>query len=403
MYKTDKNLQDFSYKNIQDIQNKRVIVRACLNVATDDEGVMTEPTRFNEAMPLIKELAKSAKSVVIMAHLGRPEKREKKFSFWNVAEAMQKELDGIAELEIIDDLTPETIQKIQSQDNSTNRKVFFLDNIRFFPGEETKDKEARMEFAKVLGSLAEVFINDAFPDYKEAASTYDIAKVLPSYMGPVFLKEVESLSKFSTPERPFVAVLGGAKLSEKLDALNALAEIADKVIIGGAMAYTLMKAKGISIGNSLVENDKLDIATEINTKYGDKIVLPVDHLVTTEFSKDAPYEYLDEQNITEGKIAIDIGWESINLYKSLLAEAKSILWNGPMGVFEWTQGEPGTKEVGQAIVNNSNAFKLAGGGDSIAAINKFNLQGFDHVSTGGGAMLAFLAYDKFPILDVIIN
>jgi phosphoglycerate kinase len=214
---------------------------------------------------------------------------------------------------------------------------------------------------------------------------------------------VESLGKFSAPERPFVAILGGAKLSEKLDALNALVKIADKVLIGGAMAYTLMKAQGIEIGKSLFEADKLEVANEIMANYSEKILLPIDHLVTGTFSKDSPYEHITDRNVPVDKIAIDIGTETIKNYVAEIANAKSILWNGPMGVFEWTQSEAGTREVGSAIINNSSAFKLSGGGDSIAAINKFNLKGFDHVSTGGGAMLAFISYDKFPILDVIIN
>ena len=395
MYTLKKDISNFSYSKIEDIENKIVIVRTCLNVAVDKDGVMTDSTRFYESLPLIKELGSKAKKVILMAHLGRPEKKEKALSFWNVAETLQTELEeDRIEVKLVDSI---------KEAKSSKAKITLLDNIRFFPGEESKDLDVRMKFAKELASLADVYINDAFPDYREAASTYDIATLLPSYLGPVFIKEVESLSKFSEPEKPFVAVLGGAKLSEKLDALNALVQIADKVIIGGAMAYTLMKAKGIETGKSLIEKDKLDVAEEIISKYEDKLLLPVDHLVAQEFKARSPYEYTDTETIPEDMIAIDIGWNSIRKFKTELSNAKSILWNGPMGVFEWIHSSVGTKEIGSAISANSEAFTLAGGGDSIAAINQFNLRGFDHISTGGGAMLAFLAYDKFPTLDIILN
>lgn len=395
MYNLKKDLSKFSYLNIQDIGNKTVIVRSCLNVAVDKEGKMEDSTRFYESLPLIKELAEKAKKVIVMGHLGRPEKKDKSLSFWNIAETLTTELEEQRiEVKLVDTL---------ADAKQSKAKITLLDNIRFFPGEESKDKDVRLAFAKELSKLADVYVNDAFADYRESASTYDIATLLPSHLGPVFMKEVEALAKFSQPESPFVAVLGGAKLSEKLDALNALVEIADKVIIGGAMAYTLMKAKGIETGNSLIEKDKLDVATEIMNKHSEKILLPVDHLVAQEFKPKSPYEYTETEIVPENMTAIDIGWNSIRKFKTEISNSKSILWNGPMGVFEWIHSSVGTKEIGSAIAENLTSYSLAGGGDSIAAINKFNLRGFDHVSTGGGAMLAFLAYDKFPILDVILN
>lgn len=395
MYTLKKDISKFSYANIADIENKVVIIRSCLNVAVDKEGVVTDATRFYESLPLIKDLASKAKKVIITAHLGRPEKKEKALSFWNVAEKLVEEFEeDRVEVKLVDTIKDAKVSKA---------KVTLLDNIRFFPGEESKDKDVRMSFAKELASLADVFVNDAFADYRESASTYDIATLLPSYLGPVFIKEVEALAKFSEPEKPFLAVLGGAKLSEKLDALNALVTIADKVIIGGAMAYTLMKAKGIEIGKSLVEADKLDVASEIISKYEDKLLLPVDHLVAQDFKQRAPYEYTETEVIPAEMIAIDIGWNTIRKFKTELSNAKSILWNGPMGVFEWIHSSVGTKEIGSVIASNEGAYSLAGGGDSIAAINQFNLRGFNHVSTGGGAMLAFLSYDEFPTLDVILK
>lgn len=403
MYNLTKDLSKYSHKNISDIASKRVIVRSVLNVSVDSEGRMTDDTRYQEALPLITELAGNTKSLVITAHLGRPELREKKSSLWHVAETLQKDLSAHnpnIKFEFIEDLTDESISRIQNESNGT---VFLLENVRFFKGEESKDLQERMEFAKILASLADVFINNAFADYRESASTYDIATLLPSFIGPAFLSEVSSLGAFSAPARPFVAVLGGAKLSEKLDALKSLAEVADHVLIGGAMAYTLLKAKGINVGKSLVEDDKLEVAKEINEKFGNKILLPVDHMVVDSFSETAAHEFTQDEVIPEGKIAIDIGPKTINAYKLALEGAKSILWNGPMGVFEWQHSAKGTEEVGAGISANTEAFALAGGGDSIAAINKLGLTGFDHISTGGGAMLAFLAYEKFGTLDVILR
>lgn len=405
MYKVNSDINNFSYRNI-DLNNARVVVRTCLNVSVDSDGKVTDPTRFYESLPLIKDLALNAQNVVLTAHLGRPDSREKKSSFWNVAQMLSESLrnDNI-EVVLVDDLSNEWIDKITHNTNTIDsKKVFLLENIRFFKGEESKDKIERMEFAKILASLGNTFINDAFADYRESASTYDIATLLPSYLGTVFLKEVAALSMFNNPDI-LISVLGGAKLSEKLDALNSLAELSEKVVIGGAMAYTLLKAKGINIGKSLVEEDKLDLAKQVVEKYGDKLVLPIDHLVASDFNEDATnaaYNTSDNQ-IPDNTIAVDIGRRTIELFKNTISLGNYILWNGPMGVFEWEKSSIGTLEIGKGIEKNGPAYKLAGGGDSIAAINKLQLHGFNHISTGGGAMLAFLAYDKFPTLDVIIS
>jgi len=406
MYTLRTDLQKFSYTTL-DLSSSRVVVRSCLNVTLDDESNITDATRFYESLPLIKELALSSPNVVIMAHLGRPATRDPKLSFKKLAEKLQEELNSVnVTVNFIEDLDEASVQKITSNINTSNHKeIFFLENIRFFPDEESKDKEKRLAFAKRLAALGNAFINDAFADYRESASTYDIATLLPSYLGPVFLKEVDALTKLNNSKRPLISILGGAKLSEKLDVVNSMLEFSDKVIIGGAMAYTILKAKGIQIGKSLVELDKLDVALELLNKYSSKLLLPVDHLVSDEFSKESGENgtYLESVEIPEDKIAIDIGLDTIEIYKAEIAKASSIIWNGPMGVFEWNKSSLGTKEIGEAIVNNIGSYKVVGGGDSIAAINKFKLTGFDHISTGGGAMLSLLAYDKFPTLDVIIN
>lgn len=404
MVKIGKDLQELSYTNIPDITNKSIILRSCLNVTIDENGEIIDPTRFYESLPLIIELSQKAKGLTILGHLGRPKQRESKFSFRNVSILLQNELKELGiQVEFIEDLTNENIQKIKGNNNLAFKKVFLIENTRFFEGEESDKESDRKHFAETLASLGDVFVNDAFADYRIAASTYDIAKLLPSYLGPVFLKEVESLSQLQKPQRPFVAVLGGAKLSEKLDVLNTLAETADKILIGGAMAYTLLKAKGLDIGKSLFEPDKLDVANEIIRKYSDKIELPLDHMVSKDFNDEAMYEYTDDTDIPDDTFAIDVGWKTIERYIREINKAKTILWNGPMGVFEWDHSSVGTLKIGKAIGDNKDSYNIAGGGDSIAAINKLELDGFDHISTGGGAMLSFIANETFPTLDVILN
>lgn len=398
MYTTPNLTERLHSKNIvnHDYSGKTIVIRSCLNVPLNKSGEITDFSRLEEALPALKKLGETASKLVILAHLGRPTTaREAEFSLKPVQKELEKRLG-------------EEVVMIENEDGfslvrDSSRKYFLLENIRFFEGEEGNDVTKREGFAKRLAELGDVYVNDAFPDYRKAASTYDIAKFLPSFLGPVFVREVKALSEFSNPERPFVAVLGGAKLSEKLDALKSLAGVADKVLIGGAMAYTLMKSQGLKIGNSLFEEEKLAVASEIMEQFGDKIVLPVDHVVSDEFSADSEVEKTTDEKVPEGKVAVDIGIQTQRLFSEHLSKAQSILWNGPMGVFEWDNTQAGTRVVGEAITGNRSAYKLAGGGDSIAAINKFNLTGFDHVSTGGGAMLAFISYDRFPTLDIILD
>ncbi len=398
MYTTPNLTEKLKAKNITnfDFSGKRVLIRSCLNVPVSKSGRIEDFARLDEAIPTIKMLREKADKVIILAHLGRPTTaRESEFSLKPVQAELEKRLGQTVEM-------IETESEFQDISES-HSKYFILENIRFFEGEESKDIAKKEEFSKKLASLADLYVNDAFPDYRESVSTFDLAKLLPSFLGPVFVKEVEALSKFSNPKRPFVAILGGSKLSEKLDALNALAKTADRLLISGAMAYTLLLSEGKSVGKSLVEQDKIEVAKEIMQNHKDKILLPIDHAVANEFDESSSVENINDVNIPDGKIALDIGPETIKLFVNEIQYARSILWNGPAGVFEWKNTKTGTLEIGKVITRNSKAYKLAGGGDSISAINKFGLTGFDHISTGGGAMLAFLSYDEFPTLDIIIN
>lgn len=392
MYKLPTQLEKFSLETIPDISKKTVVLRSCLNVSVDSLGKVIDDTRIIESLPTIRYLADNAKRLIILGHLGRPKGYSKELSFWNVYDVLQREL-GI-------NYNIQFLEHGSKEEFSSN--VILSDNIRFFEGEESKDGNARNEFAKELASMGDIFVNDSFADYRESASTYDIAKLLPSFLGFKFMEEVKELSRLSSPERPFVAVLGGAKLSEKLDVLNVLGEIADKILVGGAMAYTLLKARGIEVADSLVEDDKLEVAKEIVSKYAEKLVLPIDHLIADTFNEYSSYEYINDVNIPSGSIGIDIGKETIELFKKEIVGSKTILWNGPMGVFEWDNASLGTKEVGMAI-SKTDGYKLIGGGDTITAINKFETSGFSHICTGGGAMLAYISNEKFPTLDVIVS
>lgn len=381
----------------QKYKDKNVLLRACLNVSYKDDGSIAETTRVDEALKAISALIPHAKRIVILAHMGRPEgKIDVNFSLAGVKDYMSKSLQQ----EIVLFSTPAEFAP------SGENRIYMLENVRFFPGEESKDPVVRRQFAQELAKLGEVFINDAFPDYRIAASTYEIAEVLPAEIGPAFLQEIQALNQLTSPKKPYIAVLGGAKLSEKVELIGKLGEVADKLIIGGALAYTLLKAKGHEIGNSLIENDKLEAAKEIIARFDSKIVLPIDHVTLPEFKQpetDTEYQITEDASIPENRVAVDIGPQTEALFAKEIKQAQTILWNGPMGVFEWEGASHGTAGVMQMVVKNRNAYKLTGGGDSLTAIEKFAVTGFDHVSTGGGALLTFLSKDEFPTLDVIIK
>lgn len=393
-------LQEKHYQKA-DLANKNVLVRSCLNVPVKN-GVIQDMTRINESLPLIKELATVAPRVVIMAHLGRPEGKDPSQSLEPVHAVLEKELGE--SVVFAEDLDLAWISANTSA-HTPGKRVVLIENIRYFEGENSKDKAVQAEFSKQLASLGEIFINDAFADYRESPSTYGVATLLPSYVGPVLFKEVNALAKFAEPQRPFMAVMAGVKLSEKLDSVNALLQMADKVMVGGALAYTILKAKGHTVGISLVEDDKLEVAKEMLSQFGDKLLLPIDHVAVTEFKQpvtEAGYQIIDSQDIPDGLMGVDIGPKTQALYKETLAGANSILWNGPLGIYEWGKTAEGTDAIIHAITANGHAYKLIGGGDSITVTNQMSVNAYDHICTGGGAMLAFLAYNDFGILDVIL-
>lgn len=403
MYKRTNLIAELAAKNYTNADlAKKIVVRSCLNVPVKN-GVIQDFTRINESLPLIKELANTSERVVIIAHLGRPEGRDASQSLKPVKDVLEKETGESVIL--MDDIDLDKIESV-TEPFTKHKRIVLVENIRYFAEESSKDKDLQDKFSKKLATLGEVFINDAFADYRESPSTYGIARYLPSYLGPVFYKEVIALANFSNPQRPFVAVMAGVKLSEKLDSLNALLEMADKVLVGGALAYTLLKAKENTIGISLVEDDKLDLAKEMLAKYADKLLLPIDHVAVNEFkqpSTEDGYLTIDSQDIPEGLMGVDIGLKTQQLYATEISKAKTILWNGPLGIYEWGKTAEGTDAIISAITANSDAYKLIGGGDSITVANQMSVDAYNHICTGGGAMLAFLAYDEFPTLDVILD
>ena len=393
MYHLDQvKLESKSYSNIP-LVGKSILLRTCLNVVTDYEGNMIDDTRYQEALPLIKQISGKAKMLLITAHLWRPKNNEPQYSFVKISK--QIELDIWKKVTFIDNLDD---LKFMSD------WVFLLENIRFFPQEDSKNELDREELANILTQKCDIFINDAFADYRPSVSNYDVAKKLPSYIWPVFEKEIKELSLLSNPNRPFIAIIWWSKLSEKLDSLLSLLKIADKVLIWWAMRYTIFTAMWINMGNSLVEKDKLDVAREIIDMYWDKLVLPDDHMIVKEFNDPSIiwYKYTNDESVPDWYEAIDIWPKWIMRFVDEISKAKTILWNGPLWVFERDLSSRSTMEIGKAISDNNLAYKLAWWWDSLAAISKLWLTWFNHLSTWWWAMLSYFAYESFPVLDIIL-
>lgn len=384
-----------------DMSGKRVLLRSCLNVTMSPEGEIQDETRLVESLPAIAFLSQSAKQLIVLAHLWRPTAPGPQVDLLPVAREIEQRT-GQA-VYFAPDLSEATLARIRSGAD----RLVVLQNIRYFPGEESKNPEEQAAFCDLLASLGDVFVNDAFADYRPSVSTYHLAKRLPSYLGPKFAQEVAMLSAVWTQaEHPVVAVIGGSKLSEKLLAIEGLLQIADTVIIAWAMASTLVKAQGGEIGTSLHEPDKLDMAKALLDRYGDAIVLPVDRACIREFADPTwlPNAIHYRTQLPADEMSVDIGPHSQELFGKLLAEAKTIIWNGPVGVYEWEATRIWSEYVARAIGKNIDAFKLSGWGDCLTLINMlWYAEVFNHLCTGGGAMLSWFADTTFPVLDVIMS
>ncbi len=384
-----------------DLKNKRVLIRVDFNVPLK-EGVVTDTTRIERALPTIKYiLEQEGTSVVVMTHLGRP-KGEKKpeYSLRPVAKAFSELLGQ--EVLVADDCIGESVE---SQVKSLQPgQVLLLENVRYYKEETANDPE----FAKKLAALGDVFVNDAFGTAHRAhASTEGITKYLPSVAGFLIEKEVAFFSPLLTnPDKPFVAIIGGAKVSSKIGVLESLLDTCDAIIIGGGMSYTFLKVLGKEIGASLFEPDYLEVAKnllESAKEKGVQILLPLDHVCASEFSEQAEAVYVNDVNIPEGLIGLDVGEKTLAAIQDTLKSAKSIVWNGPMGVFEFDAFAKGTIAVAK-MVAESDATTVVGGGDSVAAVNKFGFaEKIDHVSTGGGASLEFLEGKTLPGIAALMD
>jgi phosphoglycerate kinase len=384
-----------------DLTNKRVLMRVDFNVPVK-EGTITDDTRIRAALPTINYiLEQEGCSLILMSHLGRPRGEVKpELSLKPVANRLSELLGR--NVIMAPDCVGGEVKKIT--ESLKPGDVVLLENVRFNKGETKNDSD----FVYELASLADVYVNDAFGTAHRAhASTEGIAHVLPGVAGFLMEKEIDFLSKIvENPVKPFVAIIGGAKVSTKIAVLESLLSKVSTLIIGGGMAYTFLKVKGYSIGKSLCEDEFRNTAEELLQKaerIGVEIILPIDHYVGDDFSENAKAELVSDENIPDGKIGMDVGPKTLEAYREKVDKAKTILWNGPLGVFEFPAFAKGTLEVAK-MVSKSKGISVVGGGDSVAAVNKFKLaNNIDHVSTGGGASLEYLEGKSLPGIAALQN
>ncbi len=391
-------------KDLGDLKGKRVLVRADFNVPLDGTTI-TDDGRIKAALPTIEELRKDGAKVILMAHLGRPKgKVVPELSLAPVAKRLS-ELLGCDVVLASDTYGPDAQAKVAAMNDGD---VVLLENVRFNPEETSKDEAERAEYAKKIAALGDVFVSDGFGVVHRAqGSNYDVAADLPAAAGLLVEKEVKALSKATeNPERPFTVVLGGSKVSDKLGVIENLLDKADRLVIGGGMVFTFLKAKGYEVGTSLLEEDQIDKVKgyiETAEKNGVELVLPVDIVVNKGFpAGDTPIDpqVVPADQIPSDMMGLDIGPESCKLFHDKIVDSKTVVWNGPMGVFEIPQFANGTRAVAQALVDATanGAFTIVGGGDSAAAVRNlgFPEDGFSHISTGGGASLEFLEGKVLP-------
>lgn len=394
--------------SLGDLRGKRVLVRSDFNVPLDGTTI-TDDGRIRAALPTLQRLTDAGARVVVLAHLGRPKGTpDPQYSLAPVA-ARLGELLG-QDVALAEDLVGASAKA--TVDGLADGQVALLENVRFDARETSKVDAERAELAGELAQLADAFVSDGFGVvHRKQASVYDVAQVLPAAAGDLVLNEVESLSKATgDPERPYAVVLGGSKVSDKLGVIANLLTKADRLLIGGGMVFTFLAAKGLSVGNSLLEDDQIDAVKgyiETAEKNGVEIVLPVDIVAADSFAADAPHQVVSADAIPDGTMGLDIGPESGKLFAAKLADAKTIAWNGPMGVFEFEAFAAGTTAVAQGIIDatSDGAFSIVGGGDSAAAVRAlgFDEAGFSHISTGGGASLELLEGKELPGLTVLAD
>lgn len=384
-----------------DVYDKTVLVRVDFNVPVID-GKITDDNRIIEAMPTIKYLLDKGAGVILMSHLGRPEgKVNKKYSLKVVANRL-KELLPDNKVIMAKDVTGEDA-KAKAKALKMGQ-VLLLENLRFDPREEENDKT----FCKELASLGEIYINDAFGTaHRKHASTYGVAKLLPNAIGFLIEKELDIIcGSIENPKRPFVGILGGAKVKDKIGIIDSLLNTVDTLIIGGGMAYTFLKAKGYNIGNSLLDESNLKVAKDLMKKAEEKnvnLLLPVDFVETTSIDDVTGHRYTKDANITDGYMGVDIGKKSIKLFSKAIKKAKTVIWNGPVGVFEKKEFAVGTYAIAKKLTKVKGTTIIGGGDSASAVINMGLAKKMTHISTGGGASLKLFEGKILPGVDVIDN
>lgn len=386
-----------------DFAGKRVLVRCDFNVPMDENGKITDDIRITSSLPTINYLIEKGAKVILMSHLGRPKgEPNKKYSLKVVGERLtqllEKQVIFAEDDNVVSDVVKKQVEAMEDGD------VLLLENTRYRKEEEKNGEE----FAKALASLGELYVNDAFgTSHRAHASNVGVSTYLPSAVGFLVEKEISIMGKaLEAPERPFVAILGGAKVSDKIGVIENLINKVDTIIVGGGMAYTFLKAQGYEIGKSLLEEDKIDLAKDLLEKAkanNVKLMLPVDVVVAREFKNDTEFKTVKIENMPEDMMGLDIGEESINIFSNFIKEAKTVIWNGPMGVFEMENFAKGTELIAKAMAE-SDAITIVGGGDSASAVEKSGYKELmTHISTGGGASLELLEGKILPGIEAISN
>lgn len=384
-----------------DVKGKRVLVRCDFNVPMDEDQNITDDNRIVGSLPTIKYLVDNDAKVILMSHLGRPKGEAKKeYSLKPVGEKLSQLLGKDVIFAQDDNVVSDSVRDIVS--NMNDGEIVLLENTRYRK-EETKNGE---EFSKELASLADIFVNDAFgTSHRAHSSNVGVSSLIPSSVGFLVEKEISIMGRaLENPERPFVAILGGAKVSDKIGVIENLLDKVDTILVGGGMAYTFLKAQGYEIGTSLLEEDKIDLAKELLEKAKAKnvdLVLPVDTVVALEFKNDTEFKNVDINEIPSNMMGLDIGNKTIELFSDIIKNAKTIIWNGPSGVFEMENYSKGTYAIAKAL-SESDGITIVGGGDSASAVEKAGYKDkITHVSTGGGASLELLEGKVLPGIDII--